>query len=269
MFTKLTSKVMVALMMAAMVSLMVGCNNQEPRYPLANDTDRTVTRAVEEETHKDNLTENVKILTTSGATGWTSIDKVLGSPFVQPYLEEFGAQGYHFAPGYSFAVEAYVHSPDTTDSIAFSMVEVAMVNDSDTTRAAYIRYSKCELGHIITPYLLSFVPPDEPGFEYVTDGIWQKFLTGKVVPAFGKNREPMAASLDGYLDCVEAGTTAGCFVAIASCAYVGPSYPECVATGCALALVASVISCTFEELDGPPVCPDPGGSDPFCTEWWV
>jgi hypothetical protein len=175
-------------MMATMIDVMMGCSNQDTKYPTANNENTPVARVTENETYSDDFAD-VDLLTTSGIVGQTAIDKVLNSPFVRPYLEQFNAQGYHFAPGYSFDVEVYVHSPDTTDSIAVSIVEVAMVSDTDTTRAAYVRYFKSELGHIITPYLLSFVPTDEPGFEYVTDGIWQKFLPGGVVPAIGKNRE--------------------------------------------------------------------------------
>lgn len=267
MFTTLTSKGVVVLMMTAMVNLIVGCNNMQPRYPLTNNDKSTVTRAAENETPSDDIIGNVELLTTSGSAGWTNIDWVLGSPFVQPYLEEFQVQGYHFSPGHSFVVESFVFSNDTTDSVHFTIVEIAMLNDTDTTRAAYIRYSKSELGHIISPYMLSFVDPAEPGFEYVTDGIWRKHLPGEVVPAFGKNRQVMAATLDGFLDCVAEKTAIGCAVALITCGVSGPLYPKCVAAGCAGAFVYAVVSCAFDELDEDTQFDCIYPSDPWCDFW--
>ncbi|MFQ6008106.1 MAG: hypothetical protein ACE5K8_04055 [Candidatus Zixiibacteriota bacterium] len=263
MLTKQWSKVVAVFVMATMMNLMAGCSIQDTKYPTADDENTPVAGAAENETYSDDFA-NVDLLTTFGVVGQTSIDKVLNSPFVRPYLDEFNAQGYHFAPGYSYAVEAYVHTADTTDSIAISIVEVAMISDTDTTRAAYVRYFKSEVGHIITPYLLSFMEPDEGGFEYVTEGIWQMFLPGEVVPAIGKTRQRMAANLDSYLDCVETETAAGCATALTACAFSGAAYPECVAGGCAAALVASVVHCAFEELSFPPGCDQEGIEDPWC-----
>jgi hypothetical protein len=79
----------------------------------------------------------------------------------------------------------------------------------------------------------------------------------------------MAATFDSFLNCVEEETAAGCATALFGCAFSGPAYPECVAVGCTVAFVGSVIHCAFEELAGPPFCLDPLGTDPFCSGWFV
>ena len=236
-------------MMAAMVNLMVGCNSQRAtEAPVENDRLPQVT---EEEVRTDEDNGGVQVMTSATSSGQGIIFQTANSSLIKPYLENFETLGYSFVPGYSFVVEG-CGSPeaDSTDTIHVQIVDLAMVNAADTTTAVYIRYVKCELGGVIAPYILSFIEPEEPGFEYVTDGVWQKNYPATVTLGV-KSLEPMAATLDDFLDCVATGTAGGCAGAIAGCAFTGPAYPTCVAAGCATAFFVSVATCALTVLDDP------------------
>jgi hypothetical protein len=250
-FKILTSKVLVVFMTAAMVNLVVGCNSQ--RIPEAPAENERLSQMQQEEVQMGKDDAGAQFLGSDTPNGQGIIFQTANSSLIKPYMENFETLGYSFAPGYSFVVEG-CGSPeaDSTDTIHVQIVDLAMVNTADTTTAVYIRYVKCELGGVIAPYMLSFVEPEEPGFEYVTDGVWQKNYPATVTVGV-KSHEPMAATIYDFLDCVATGTAGGCAGAIMGCAFTGPAYPACVATGCVMAFFVSVATCALTVLDDDPM----------------
>lgn len=169
---------------------------------------------------------------------------------IQKHLLDFVEEGYEFSREYSFALEGYGTPEGYEDSVLALFITIAMINPSDSSRAAYLFYSTCEFGSIVSKYILSFVEPNpEDDFEFVTDGVW-RFNYPSVVYYDKKQMDisSSVATIYDYLDCVEEGTAAGCAAALMGCAFASPGYPACAAGGCASAFLASALLCLFTDL---------------------
>ncbi|MCD6248896.1 MAG: hypothetical protein J7J98_01020 [candidate division Zixibacteria bacterium] len=238
--------VVIATMILGVV-MFVGCDSDKGVYSSgesvsaveANNTNQP------ESTYED--ADNM--YTWDDAYGQEIMDKAATRYTVKSYLDNYESQGYAFAPEHSFVVEGYGIPDGGTDSMLVQFVTLAMTYTPDPTRQAmYVTFTESELGFIIAPYMLSFVEPDpDAGFTVETDGVWQLNFPAEVGHYRGRSTDGPAALtlLDDYLDCLAEGTAAGCATTLLLCAPSGLAYPECVAAGCTIALIGSVIGCVF------------------------
>jgi len=230
-------KALVVFFMVAMLTLVVGCDEEQPLIFEPNQSSTDDSSEGFYMSGEDPECNNI-------------LNEVLSYTDIQPYLELFKSEGYYYSSAYSFIEEGYSISEDGLDSIYIRSVTLAMLYSPDTTiQAKYIMYIKSDIGELIVPYILSFVDPgSNSGFTFITDGIWKKYLEGEVLSKKGYINNPLITSFSEFLDCVAEESAAGCAIAIIGCTLTGPSWPACAAGGCALAIVGSVIHCALTVL---------------------
>jgi|GEM_PF-6561581 len=248
MFRDVIKRTLIVFMMFATLNMFLGCNSDHSSNYIEEDEYTTQENS---EYYFDEEDVNTSgFYSSSDPYGNDVITTTLNRSGIQRYLTELESDGYYFSREYSFVQEGNGTPENSEDSIFAQFITLAMLNSIDTTRAAYILFSTCELGSIVSKYILSFVEPDpDEGFDFVTDGIWRLNYPSTVY--YDKKQMSVASGvlIYDYLDCVEAGTAAGCATALIVCAFTGPAYAMCVAIGCATAFIASAIGCLFTTLD--------------------
>jgi hypothetical protein len=248
MFSQKVGKLFIVFMIFAMLNMMVGCN-VDRATDTANDLGEPSLLTARSE-QDDQSVGSDYFRTPTDRIGGNVIDSLVNLSHLQPYLEDFSSLGYSYSRQYSFVEEAYGVPEWSTDSVLVRFITLAMVYAPDTMRqAAYIMYVESELGFVIAPYVLSFVPPEPYGdFHYITECVWQLDYPIEVYRAVNSikgSSSPTACSIFKFLDCWRENTAAVCAGALILCGVTGPGYPECVAAGCGGAALGSAVGCAF------------------------
>ena len=265
MFKKLTSKVLVVFMTAAMVNLMVGCNDSlltmtdSPAEPESQSDETMLT--VSAETGDNEVAGEVDFdggtviepVTSLFDEASPRIHQVSNFRIIQDQFAKFEELGFQYAPQYSYIMEGDA-VPDSCPSDTFSVeiVVLAMVYVSDIMeRVVYINYANVpELGWFVQSSIMSFVPESpENGYERVDPEIDLWILSYPAIYG-SKATESMAASWSwgSWLKCTAKGTIAGCAGAAGGCLLAGPGYGHCVASVCTGSAVASAVGCALGQL---------------------
>ena len=242
---KALQNVFMVFMVIAMLNVTIGCDLGNPTTTKADRNTSEVD--LSSVGSADSECESYALVDSDSSERGAAIDRALATSFVQAEIAHYDSLGYSYAPMYSFVLQGYGTPEGYDDSILCQFVTLAMTFDeAPEQQAVYIQYVSCELGGILAVYMLAF---DEwrPGFVWVTDGVWQKDISVRVIPGVGRHSSVNASSdrINDYLDCVRAGAAAGCSAAIVYCAISGPGFPACAAAGCAGAIVVAAIGCLF------------------------
>ncbi len=264
MFTTLTSKGVVVLMMTAMVYLMMGCNDSlltMTDSPAETDSPSDETMlTVPAETGDNEVADEVDFdggtviaaTTSSYDEASSRIHQVSNFRTIQDQFTKFEELGFRYAPRYSYIMEGEA-VPDSAPSDTFSVeiVVLAMEYLPDLMeRVVYINYANVpELGWFVQSSIMSFVAePPESGYECIDYDIGLWVLSYPPIHS-ARIRESMAAwSWGAWLKCTAKGTIAGCAGGAAGCALAGPGYGHCVAVVCTGSAVASAVGCALNQL---------------------
>ncbi len=264
MLTKLTSKVLVVFMTAAMVNLMVGCNDSlltmtdspaETDSPsdetMLTDPAETGDNEVADEVDFDGGTVIGPIMSLFDEAR-PRIYQVSNFRIIQDQFAKFEELGFKYAPQHSYIMEGDA-VPDScpSDTYSVEIVVLAMIYVPNIMeRVVYINYANVpELGSYIQGSIMSFVPESpENGYERVDPDIDLWVLS--YPPIYGaKVRESMAAwSWGGWLKCTATAAVGGCAGAAVGCLVTGPGYGHCLAGGCAGSVVAGAVGCALAQL---------------------
>lgn len=265
MFKKLTSKVLVVFMTAAMVNFMVGCSDSlltmtDPPAATDSPSDETML-TVSAETGDNEVADKadfdggmvIAATMSSNDEASSRIRQVSNYVVIQGQFTKLEELGFEYAPQYSYIMEGdAVIDSFPSDTFSVEIVVLAMVYVPDIMeRVVYINYANVqELGSFVQSAIMSFVPESsENGYERVDPDIDLWILSYPAI--YGSRvRASMAASWSwgSWLKCTAIGTIAGCTGAAGGCLLSGPGYGHCVAGVCSGSAITSAVGCALHQL---------------------
>ena len=246
--SKKLKSVAVLFIMVAMLSLVVGCDDEN-----GNPTETEYNMV---ETQSDNIVVNdYIIIDASFQTNILEIaerlEQVKSLSIVQSAFSMFN-NNYSYTEEYSYIVNGTAIINDSTDTVDVEIVTLAMTYDVNIQeRVVYISYIVVsDKGWVLQSNIVSFVTEDpNDDYELILQTeevqVWMKSFPG----LYSKYIQPMTQwSWSSWLKCSGKYTAAGCGGAAVGCALSGPGYGACVAGGCAGSAAASMIGCALDQV---------------------